>query len=143
MYLLVTLHVPAHRVSHKVDYLGGSRLAVAATSLVLVATWGGTRVRLGLGADHRARRATAGAGVAFVVTETRAVEPVLPLHVYRDRNFSVSTGMSFLVGLAMFGAGTFLPLFQQTVQGASPTESGLVLPPMMSASRSSRWWRAR
>ena len=69
--------------------------------------------------------------MAFYVTETRAAEPMMPLHVYRNRNFSLSMAMTFLTGLAMFGAMTFLPLFQQTVQGESPTVSGLVLTPMM------------
>ena len=100
VYLLATLRVPAKKVSHKVDYLGGSLLAVAA-------------------------------GVAFYVTEMRAAEPMMPLHVYRNRNFSLSMAMTFLTGLAMFGAMTFLPLFQQTVQGESPTVSGLALTPMM------------
>ena len=58
-------------------------------------------------------------------------EPILPLHVFRNRNFSVTMVLTFLTGLAMFGALTFLPLYQQTVQGASPTLSGLMLTPMM------------
>jgi predicted MFS family arabinose efflux permease len=56
---------------------------------------------------------------------------MLPLHVFRNRNFSVTMALTFLTGLAMFGALTFLPLYQQTVQGASPTVSGLMLTPMM------------
>ena len=71
------------------------------------------------------------AGVAFYVTEMRAAEPMMPLHVYRNRKFFLSMAMTFLTGLAMFGAMTFLPLFQQTVQGESPTVSGLALTPMM------------
>src|SRR5581483_6536911 len=70
-------------------------------------------------------------GVAFGVTEARAAEPMLPLHVFKNRNFSVSMVLTFLTGLVMFGAMTFLPLYQQTVQGASPTVSGLMLTPMM------------
>jgi len=58
-------------------------------------------------------------------------EPILPLHVFRNRNFSITMALTFLTGLAMFGAMTFLPLYQQTVQGASPTLSGLMLTPMM------------
>ena len=56
---------------------------------------------------------------------------MLPLHVFRNRNFSLTMALTFLTGLAMFGALTFLPLYQQTVQGASPTLSGLMLTPMM------------
>jgi EmrB/QacA subfamily drug resistance transporter len=131
VYLLVTLHVPAHRVSHKVDYLGGSLLAVAATALILLATWGGTQYAWGSPQIIGLALLTVAAGVAFYVTEMRAAEPMMPLHVYRNRNFSLSMAMTFLTGLAMFGAMTFLPLFQQTVQGESPTVSGLALTPMM------------
>ena len=71
------------------------------------------------------------ATAAFCVIEMRVAEPILPLHVFRNRNFSLTMGLTFLTGLAMFGALTFLPLYQQTVQGASPTLSGLMLTPMM------------
>jgi EmrB/QacA subfamily drug resistance transporter len=131
VYLLATLHVPAKKVSHKVDYLGGTLLAVATTALILLATWGGTQYAwssaqiIGLGFVALA------AGVAFGAVEKKAAEPMLPLHVFRSRNFSLSMVLTFLTGLAMFGAMTFLPLYQQTVQGASPTVSGLMLTPMM------------
>ena len=131
VYLLVTLHVPSHRVKHKVDYLGGSLLAVAATALILLATWGGTQYAWSSPQIIGLALLTVAAGVAFYVTEMRAAEPMMPLHVYRNRNFSLSMAMTFLTGLAMFGAMTFLPLFQQTVQGESPTVSGLALTPMM------------
>jgi EmrB/QacA subfamily drug resistance transporter len=131
IYLFFTLHLPRHKVAHKIDYLGAALLAVAAASLVLLTTWGGSQYPwrsaqiLGLGA--LAVAATA----AFLYTETRAAEPVLPLHVFRNRNFSLIAGMSFLLGLAMFGALTFLPLYQQTVQHLSATASGLMLIPLM------------
>src|ERR1700761_6199731 len=131
VYLLAVLHVPAHKIKHKVDYLGGVLLAVASTALILLATWGGTEYSwasvqiIGLGL------VTVAAGVSFCLVERRAAEPMLPLHVFRNRNFSLAMGMTFLTGLAMFGAMTFLPLFQQTVQGESPTLSGLMLTPMM------------
>ena len=131
IYLLAVLHVPAHKVQHKVDYLGGSLLAVAATALILLATWGGTQYAWGSPQIIGLALLTVAAGVAFYVTEMRAAEPMMPLHVFRNRNFSLSMAMTFLTGLAMFGAMTFLPLFQQTVQGESPTVSGLALTPMM------------
>jgi len=68
---------------------------------------------------------------AFLAVEARAAEPILPLGVFRNRNFSVAVAMSFLLGLALFGTLTFLPLYQQTVQHLSPTASGLMLIPMM------------
>ncbi|HEX7267440.1 MAG TPA: MDR family MFS transporter [Streptosporangiaceae bacterium] len=131
VYLALTLQVPLRKVKHKIDYLGAVLLAVAAASLVLLTTWGGTQYPwrsaqiMGLGAVAIA--ATAG----FIAVERRAAEPVLPLHVFRNRNFSLVTAMSFLLGLAMFGALTFLPLYQQTVQRLSATESGLMLIPLM------------
>jgi EmrB/QacA subfamily drug resistance transporter len=131
VYLMATLRVPAKKVRHKVDYLGGSLLAVAATALILLATWGGTQYAWGSAQIIGLALLTAAAVVAFCVTETRAAEPMMPLHVFRNRNFSLAMVMTFLTGLAMFGAMTFLPLFQQTVQGASPTVSGLMLTPMM------------
>jgi predicted MFS family arabinose efflux permease len=69
--------------------------------------------------------------VAFLYIEAHAPEPILPLGVFRNRNFSVAIAMSFLLGLVLFGALTFLPLYQQTVQHLSPTQSGLMLIPMM------------
>ncbi len=131
VYLMAVLHMPAKKVSHKIDYLGGSLLAVAATSLILLATWGGTEYRWGSGQIIGLALLTVAATIGFCITETRAAEPMLPLHVFRNRNFSVTMALTFLTGLAMFGALTFLPLYQQTVQGASPTLSGLMLTPMM------------
>ena len=131
VYIISTLHLPAKRVSHRVDYLGGVLLAVAATSLVLLATWGGTEYAWAsapiIGLGLLAVAATAG----FCVVELRVAEPILPLHVFKNRNFSLTMALTFLTGLAMFGAMTFLPLYQQTVQGESPTISGLALTPMM------------
>ena len=130
-YLAATLHLPRRRVEHRVDYLGALVLAVATTAIVLVSTWGGSQYAwaspqiLGLCAVALVTVAL------FIMIEARVAEPILPLHVFRSRNFSVVTGLSFLAGLAMFGAITFLPLYQQTVQGASPTVSGLLLTPMM------------
>ena len=131
VYIISTLHLPAKRVNHRLDYLGGGLLAVAAISLVLLATWGGTEYPWGsvqiIGLAVLAVAATA----AFCMVELRVAEPILPLHVFRNRNFSLTMALTFLTGLAMFGALTFLPLYQQTVQGASPTLSGLMLTPMM------------
>jgi EmrB/QacA subfamily drug resistance transporter len=131
IYLWLTLHLPYKKVPHKIDYLGAGTLAIAATSLVLLTTWGGTQYAWGsamiVGLGVLAIAATA----AFLFIQTRAAEPVLPLHVFRNRNFSVATGMSFLLGFAMLGALTFLPLYQQTVQHLSAVGSGLLLIPMM------------
>jgi EmrB/QacA subfamily drug resistance transporter len=131
VYLLATLHLPGKRVNHKVDYLGGTLLGVAATALILLATWGGTQYAWGSPEIIGLALVTVAAAAGFCITEMRAAEPMLPLHVFRNGNFSLTMAMTFLTGLAMFGAMTFLPLYQQTVQGESPTVSGLMLTPMM------------
>ncbi len=131
VYLAIVLHTPRSAVKHKIDYLGAALLAVAATALVLLASWGGTQYAwsspqiFGLGVVGVL------ASAAFIWAEARAPEPLLPLHLFRNSNFSIVSVMIFLTGFAMFGAITFLPLFQQTVQGASATNSGLLLLPMM------------
>jgi EmrB/QacA subfamily drug resistance transporter len=130
-YLAVTLHLPKRRIQHRVDYLGAALLAVATTAIVLVSTWGGTEYAWRSAQIIGLVVLAVAAVVAFLMVEARVAEPILPLHVFRNRNFSLVTTLSFLVGLAMFGAITFLPLYQQTVQGASPTISGLLLTPMM------------
>ena len=131
VYLAATMHLPRHRVEHKIDYAGAAALTIAATSIILMTTWGGTQYAWGsaqvIGLAVLAIASTA----AFLVIEARAAEPILPLNVFRNRNFSLAIGMSFLLGLALFGALTFLPLYQQTVQHLSATESGLMLIPMM------------
>jgi EmrB/QacA subfamily drug resistance transporter len=131
IYLAATLHLPRKRVEHRVDYLGAAVLAVAATAIVLITTWGGSQYAWGSPEIVSLAIIAVLATAAFLVVESRVAEPVLPLHVFKNRNFSLATAMSFLLGLAMFGALTFLPLYQQTVQHASATTSGLMLIPLM------------
>ena len=94
-------------------------------------TWGGTQYAwtsptiIGLSAT-----ALALVG-AFVLAERRAEEPLLPLRLFRGSIFSVSSGVSFVIGVAMFGSISFLPLFLQVVGGVSATNSGLLLVPYM------------
>jgi MFS family permease len=131
VYLMATLKVPARRVEHRIDYLGGILLGVVATAIILVATWGGTEYGWGSLPVVLLIALAVVALAGFLMVERRAAEPMLPLHVFKIRNFSLSMGLSFFVGLGLFGAMTFLPLYQQTVQGASPTVSGLLMTPMM------------
>ena len=69
--------------------------------------------------------------VAFVLVERRAAEPVLPPRLFRNRVFSVTSAIGLVVGFALFGSVTYLPLFLQVVLGASPTGSGLQILPLM------------
>lgn len=130
-YLAIVMHTPQSRISHKIDYLSAALLAVAATALVLLASWGGTRYRWSSPQITWLGVLGVLATAAFIWTETRASEPILPLRLFRNPNFSIVSVMIFLTGFAMFGAITFLPLYQQTVQVASATVSGLLLLPIM------------
>jgi EmrB/QacA subfamily drug resistance transporter len=131
VYLMATLKLPARRVEHRIDYLGGILLGVVSTAIILVATWGGTEYSWGSLPVVLLIVLAVVSLVLFIMVEKRAAEPMLPLHVFKIRNFSLSMGLAFFVGLGLFGAMTFIPLYQQTVQGASPTVSGLLMTPMM------------
>jgi MFS family permease len=127
------LHLPKKRVKARIDYLGAGLLTTGITSLVLLTTWGGNQYAWGSGQIIGLLVLGVAALAAFVYAETRAAEPVVPLHIFRNRNFALISVVGFLVGFVMFGAVTFLPLYQQTVQGASATNSGLLLLPMLAA----------
>ena len=101
------------------------------SALVIFTSLGGTSYPWG--SPFMVGLAVAGVvlGVLFVLAERRAVEPVLPLDLFANRVFSAASAIGFVVGFAMFGALTFLPLFFQVVKGVSPTASGLRLFPMM------------
>jgi EmrB/QacA subfamily drug resistance transporter len=131
IYLWLTLHLPRKRVEHKIDWWGALVIAVGASSIVLLTSWGGSQYAWGSWQIIMLEAVTVVAVALFFFVESRAAEPMLPLHVFKNRNFSLASSMSFLLGMAMLGALTFLPLYQQTVQGASPTGSGLLLIPMM------------
>ena len=127
----VALDLPFRRTGHAVDYLGAALLVAGVTSVLLVTVWGGDRY--GWGSPTILGLAAAGVLllVAFAVHERRVAEPVLPPRLFRDPVFRVAVATLFLVGVAMFGAIVFLPLFLQVVVGASATNSGLLLLPLM------------
>jgi EmrB/QacA subfamily drug resistance transporter len=131
VYLWATLHLPRKRVEHKIDYLGAAVIAIGSTAIVLLTSWGGSQYAWGSWEIITLAAIAALSLGAFFVVESRAAEPMLPLHVFKNRNFSVASSMSLLLGLAMLGALTFLPLYQQTVQHDSPTSSGLALIPLL------------
>ena len=130
---VVAIQVPGAltKVHHVIDYLGTLVLSLAATSLILLTSLGGTTY-----AWKSAPIYILGvAGVVFiglfVVVERRAAEPVLPLHLFKLRTFSTTSVVGFIIGFAMFGAITYLPAFFQVVRGISPTISGVYLLPLM------------
>jgi EmrB/QacA subfamily drug resistance transporter len=119
------------RVHHKIDYLGTAVLSVAATALILLTSLGGTTYPWASAPIYILAVAGAALIGLFVLVERRAAEPVLPLHLFRLRAFSLTSIVGFIVGFAMFGAITYLPAFFQVVRGISPTISGVYLLPLM------------
>jgi EmrB/QacA subfamily drug resistance transporter len=131
--LVIALALPAtgQRGQHTIDYLGTVLLTAAASSLVLLTTLGGSIYQWG-SVPIILLAITGGVCIlGFVIVEQRAAEPVLPPQLFRNPVFSLSCAIGFVVGFALFGATTYLPLFLQVVNGASPTSSGLRLLPMI------------
>jgi EmrB/QacA subfamily drug resistance transporter len=118
-------------VKHTIDYLGAALLAGGLSAIVLYTSLGGTTYSW----TSPWMLALIVGGVvllaAFVFAEGRAAEPILPLELFRNRVFSVTSAVGFIVGLALFGAITYLPLYLQDVKGHSPTTSGLLILPLM------------
>jgi len=129
--LAFRLHLPKYRTEHRIDWSGAGLLAVCITALVLITTWGGNQYPWGSWQILGLAGLAAVTLVFFLLVERRAAEPILSLGLFRNRNFTLTALIGFLLGFTMFGAINFLPLFQQVVQGASATNSGLLLLPMM------------
>jgi EmrB/QacA subfamily drug resistance transporter len=123
------LHTPHRR--HRIDYFGAALLSGGVGALILLATWGGTQYKWGSSQIIGLGIVGVALLVAFVWQELRAAEPLLPLQLFRSPIFSVANTMGFTIGMAMFGAIIFIPLFLQIVYGVSPTSSGLRMIPLM------------
>ncbi|GAA0675447.1 MDR family MFS transporter [Kitasatospora atroaurantiaca] len=130
-FIVVTLKLPKVRSTAKIDYVGAALLTIGITSLVLITTWGGQEYAWGSKQILGLAALAAASLIGFCYVEQRVEEPMLPLDLFKNLNFTLVSVIGFIVGFAMFGAVTFLPLYQQTVQGASATNSGLLLMPMM------------
>ncbi|MEV0848872.1 MDR family MFS transporter [Streptomyces sp. NPDC049954] len=125
------LKLPRRKSPHRVDYAGALLLAGAIACVTLGTTWGGREqpwsspTILGLGAGF------VGLLTLFLVVESRAAEPLVPLRLLRDPTFTVASVATVLVGTALLAGATYLPLFLQFTAGADATSSGLLLFPMM------------
>ncbi|HEX3332941.1 MAG TPA: MFS transporter [Acidimicrobiales bacterium] len=125
--------LPGHlrRVRHSIDYAGTLLLAGSATSLIIFASLGGVSWPWVSAPSVLTAALGVLLAVAFVLVERVATEPVIPLSLFRVRVFTSASTIGFVMGFAMFGALTFLPLFLQNVKGVSPTVSGLRILPLM------------
>jgi MFS family permease len=126
----IYLHLPSSRIHHHLDYLGTAFLTAGVTAIILLTTWGGSQYAWG--SPEIIGLAIAGIGllVAFIAVERRAAEPIIPLSLFRNSIFSVTSGIGFIVGAGMFGAIVYLPQYEQIVKGYNPTTSGLLLLPL-------------
>lgn len=124
------LRVPQKRVGHQIDYLGAGLLTTALALLVLISSMGGTTFAWGSGQMLGLIALAVASLVGFAFSQGRAAEPILPLSLFRNNNFVVTNIVGFMVGVAMFGTLTFMPLFLQVVKGVSPAMSGILLLPM-------------
>src|SRR5688572_30757020 len=132
LFILITfLHLPRKRTEHKIDWWGAATLAVGITAVVLITTWGGNDYAWTSSTIIGLAVIAAIAIALFLFLQQRVAEPILPLNLFKNGNFAIVSAIGFLVGFGLFGAVSFLPLYQQTVQGASATNSGLLLLPMM------------
>lgn len=127
------LALPGARTAGKprIDYLGILLIALAATGLTLVTSWGGVEYPWASPTILWMVVGSLVALVLFVLVERRAAEPMLPMRLFRNRVFTVCGVLSFVVGFAMLGGVTFLPTYLQYVHGASATQSGLEMLPLV------------
>src|SRR5205814_4733192 len=125
------LHLPRHTVRKPVDWLGFAMLTAAVACLILMTSWGGSQYPWGSATIIGLGAGAVVLATAFLLWERRAPDPLIPPRLFSSRVFDVANATGFIVGLAMFGALTFLPLYLQVVRGASPTTSGLLLVPLM------------
>ncbi|HEU4514772.1 MAG TPA: MDR family MFS transporter [Nocardioidaceae bacterium] len=125
------LKIPHVRRDHTIDYLGAAVVVASVTSLLLYTAWAGPEYGWG----SPTGLALLGAGlllaVAFVFVELRASEPIIPMRLFRNSVFSIANTFGFTIGVAMFGAMIFIPVYLQVVDGMSPTRSGLAMLPMV------------
>jgi len=114
----------------RVDYAGIVLVAIATTGLVVVATVAGSKLAwtsppvIGLGA------VAVVATILLIAAESRAAQPVMPLALFRDRNFNLTSVAAVLVAITLFAAITYLPTYLQMAAGASATQAGLLMIPM-------------
>jgi EmrB/QacA subfamily drug resistance transporter len=122
-------HARVARVS--IDYAGAAFLAVALVCIVIITSLGGTlagEAPVSMFAISLLAVISLG---AFLYIETKAAEPLLPLSLFKSRAFVIAAAIGFIVGMALFGSITLLPVYLQVVKGLDPTSAGWHLTPMM------------
>src|SRR3954470_6858762 len=131
LVIWLTMPRPSQRREHSIDWLGAAVLAGGTSALLLGLTWGGRQYGWGSGHVVGAIAASAALIAVFVFVERRVKETIIPFEIVRQRTVAASLACMALVGMAMFGTISYVPLFVQGVIGTSATSSGVVLTPLM------------
>ena len=127
----MVLHIPKVKREHKIDFLGALLMVISVVALLIALSvlgpengWNDSRTVITL---------LAGVvfAVLFVIWELRAKEPILPMNLFKNRTFTLTSIIGFIIGAGMFGAIVMLPLYLQIIQGNSATDAGLRLIPLM------------
>jgi EmrB/QacA subfamily drug resistance transporter len=129
--ILVTMPRRPYRQEHSIDWLGAALLGAGTTALLLGLVWGGNEYPWASGEVVGALVAAGVLLAAFGLVERRVPESILPFDLLRNRTVAASVACMGLVGAAMFGTISFVPLFVQGVIGTSATSSGVVLTPLI------------
>lgn len=125
------LHLPVYKHPHRLDYLGTSLMSVGSVCLLLAMVWGGNTYAWGSGQIIGLLTAGILAVIGYVLWEPHAKEPIIPLALFKNGIFTVSSILSLLQGFTMFAAILYIPEYQQIVRGYSPTKSGLLMLPLV------------
>ncbi|HEY8193944.1 MAG TPA: MDR family MFS transporter [Hyphomicrobium sp.] len=122
-----------HRRASKVeiDYIGAALLASALTCLVVITSLGATLAQEAPVSMFAISALGIISLVAFLYAETHVADPLLPLSLFKERAFAIATSVGFIVGMALFGSITLMPVYLQVVKGLDPTSAGLHMTPMM------------
>jgi len=129
--LAATLPSLSRRVVRAIDYSGAALLAILLSAVTLVSDLGGAAYPWSSPMSLGLIGVSALALVMFALVERRAAEPVLPLHLFRQQTFVITSAVGLIVGFALFGSVIYFPLYLQVVKGVSPTGSGMQMVPMM------------
>ncbi|SEB08656.1 MDR family MFS transporter [Leifsonia sp. 21MFCrub1.1] len=131
VFAMVFLKLPRHTARIRFDVWGTLTMAIAVTSIILIASWGGTEYDWDSPTILCLIVIAVVFSALFVLAEYKAVEPIIPLQLFRSRNFVIATAAGLFIGVAMFGAIAYLPTYLQMVTGVNATASGLMLLPMI------------
>ena len=129
--LAATLPSIGRRAIRAIDYAGAALLAVVLSSITLLSDLGGTTYSWSSALSLGLIAISLLSLVLFAVVERKALEPVLPLHLFLQQTFVITSTVGLIVGFALFGSVTYFPLYLQIVKGVSPTASGMEMVPMM------------